>query len=135
MDLIIRYWKKLLYLLITGSTSVFIAACYGMPVGFADLGKWIIKVRNEDNEPIKGLEVTVLQYVDGATKPDTLDIQLTDSLGNSSHFLTTFDKDATHRHKALIRDIDGMENGGIHSDTLITRNGSEESSVIMSTKQ
>ena len=39
MNLVTRTWKKLLYLLITGSTSVFIAACYGMPAGFAYLGE------------------------------------------------------------------------------------------------
>ncbi len=135
MGLIIRCWKKLLYLLVTGSTSVFIAACYGMPAEFVSLGSWTIKVRNEDNEPIRGLEVIVLQYSGGAVTPDTFDVQLTDSSGNSLHHLSAFDQNVSHRHEALISDIDGEENGGAYSDTLIARNGSEETSIILRDKQ
>jgi len=133
--LIIKFWKKALYILITGSTSIFIAACYGMPVGFGNLGNWIIKVKNGENRPIQGLQITVLQFVGNSDIPDTLGIQQTDSSGESSFFLTTYDKDASHRHQAIIHDIDSTENGGFFSDTSIAKTGSELSNVTLRLEQ
>ena len=133
--LIIRFWKKALYLLITGSTSIFIAACYGMPVGFGSLGNWIIKVKDEENKPIEGLQITVLQFVGNTAIPDTVDIQQTDSSGESSFFLTTYNKDASHRHEAIIHDIDSTENGGFFIDISITKTDSELSNLSLRIKQ
>lgn len=133
--LIIRFWKKALYLLITGSTSIFIAACYGVPTGFGTLGNWIIKVQDEENKPIHGLQVTVLQFIGDADIPDTLGIEQTDSSGESSFELFTYNKDASHRHEGIIHDIDSIENGGFYIDTSITKTGSERSNVILRIKQ
>ncbi len=83
----------------------------------------------------RGLKVIVLQYNDEAVTPDTFDVQLTDSLGNSLHHLSAFNQNVSHRHEAVISDIDGEENGGTYSDTLISRNGSEETSIILRDKQ
>lgn len=135
MSFIIKFWKKVLYLLITGSTSIFIAACYGMPVGFGDLGTWTIRTKNKDNQPIEGLDVSVLQFVGNAQTADTLDVQKTDSTGTVMVYLTTYDKDASHRHEAIIRDTDENENGGLFRDTLITKGLSEESVIQMKIKQ
>jgi hypothetical protein len=97
MKFILRFWKKLLYFLITGSTSIFIAACYGMPAGFANLGQWTIKARNQSNQPIIGLEVTTLEFTVGSAIPDTQEVQRTDSSGSCSTWLTTYDRNANHR--------------------------------------
>jgi hypothetical protein len=135
MKILIRFWKKFLYILITGSTSVFIACCYGPPVGWANLGHWTIKTKNKDNKPIYGLEITVLQYVGETVTPDTLDTQITDSTGTSTFSLETYNKNAAHRHEAAIRDIDGADNGGQFADTLITKSTSDESTVVLKIQQ
>jgi hypothetical protein len=129
--IIARCWKKVIYFLVTGSTSVFIAACYGMPVGYGNLGKWVILLKNNENRPIQGLKVTVVQYRSDADFPDTLDASLSDSTGTSCHFLTTYNKKASHRHEAIIQDIDSIQNNGFFKDTIIVKTGSEESTVIM----
>lgn len=131
MTLIIRCWKKALYFMITGATSLFIAACYGMPAGFSNLGVWSVKVRGQSNEPIKGLEVTTLRFVGGSTKPDTLEVQQTDSLGVASSMLTSDGRDSDYRYEARIKDLDGAANGGSFSDTLVVWENTHETIVQM----
>ncbi len=131
MAFIRRWWKKILYFLVTGSTSVFIAACYGMPVGFGSLGTWTIRTEDGENQPIEGLEVTVLQFVGNSPTADTLDRRETDSTGTALFNLTTYDQDASHIHQALIRDIDGDANGGTFNDTLVTKEESDQSTIEM----
>ncbi len=135
MNILLRCWKKLLYLLITGSTSVFIAACYGLPAGFAHLGTWTIKVKDSNNEPIRGLEIAVLQFAQGGTVPDTLETQTTDSTGSALFYLTTYNQNVSHMHEARLRDIDGLENGGQFSDTSIIKTGEDETVVILNRQQ
>ena len=119
MNLVTRTWKKLLYLLITGSTSVFIAACYGMPAGFADLGDWTVRVHDENDEPVPGLKVTLLHYPGENEPPDTLEVTATDSLGSVTTRLITYDRSAPQHHDAVIEDVDGAENGGSFADTTV----------------
>jgi len=133
--LVTRFWKKALYLLITGSTSVFIAACYGMPAGFGDYGYWKIKVRDDEDKPISGLQVTILQFDGNSDIPDTLEILQTDSAGVSTFFPTAHDIEPGHMHQAAIHDIDSTENNGFFVDTTITKAGSELSEVLMRKKQ
>ncbi len=129
VNILIRYWKKFLYLLITGSTSIFIAACYGVQQGFGGLSEWVIKVQNKDNEPIKGLEVIALYSKDNINSIDTLDMQRTDSLGTA---FITYEKDYHLKLQAQINDIDSTENGGFYSDTLVTKSEEIESIVTLS---
>lgn len=133
--LIIKFWKKALYFLITGSTSIFIAACYGMPVGYENHGNWIIKVNDEENKPIRGLKVTAVQLAGNSNNPDTLGIQQTDSSGETSFFLPTYDKDVSYKHQAIIQDIDSTDNGGFFADTSITKTSSEISSLTLRHRQ
>lgn len=126
------YWKKLIYLLITGSTSVFIAACYGMPASFSQLKDWSIKVKDSDNNPIEGLEVKILRHNEAVV--DTVDVQYTDSIGVSSHELYEYTSDANYMYEATIRDIDSSKNGGEFSDTTVILDDSEEIIVNLKNK-
>ena len=131
ISFILQYWKKLLYFLITGSTSLFIAACYGMPAGFSDLGSWTVKTRDKENKPIEGLEVTVLQYAGDAQVPVTADLAQTDSTGTAVLYMAIYDKNVDYRHEAVIRDIDGEENGGLFADTTVIKGGPDTSNVTI----
>lgn len=134
MRFLIKFWKRVLYFIVTGSTSVFIAACYGMPVNFNHLGNWTIKVKDTDNNPIEGLEVKILQYREGVSTPDTIDVQKSDSLGESTHELYSWDDDVNYRHEALIVDIDSLSNGGFYNDTIIKFDDSDTTIVNMREK-
>jgi hypothetical protein len=135
INLISRYWKKLLYLLITGSTSVFIAACYGMTAGIGDIRTWTIRTQNGNNEPIPGLEVTVLEFGGNSDTPDTIVVQQTDPTGTVSLPLYCSESDTSIRHEALIHDIDSIENGGIFQDTIITKGNSDVTIISMRPRQ
>jgi hypothetical protein len=122
-------WKKTLCYLVTGSTAIFIAACYGMP--YYIFGHWVITVNNKQNKPVKGLSVSICQYVgvDDNT-PDTIYTGITDSAGMIQTTLETFDKKALHRHDAVIRDRYSADT--IHyRDTLITKEAGDSSVVII----
>lgn len=131
MAYIAQYWKRILYFLITGSTSIFIAACYGMPAAYDKLLSWTIKTRNEDNQPIKGLEVTVVQYKDTAATADTITRYYTDSTGTARFLLELYNENLPCRFEAVIKDIDVTENGGWYADTAIAQRDSDESTVVM----
>jgi hypothetical protein len=132
MNLLKNLWKKLLYLLITGSTSIFIAACYGMPANFNVLGHWIIKTRDQNNNPIIGLKVDVLHYTGVNAVPDTMEHGYTDSSGEiwSALYLRE-DTSKVNIIKALIHDADSTENGGAFADTLLAWDGRDEAIVFM----
>ena len=132
---IAKFWKKALYLLITGSTSVFIAACYGVPLAVQDLGKWIIRVRDDENNPVRGLQVTVYQYVDNSDASRVVDYRQTDSTGTCSLDLVGYDTYATYRHQAIIEDTDSTENGGFFADTTIDKTAADVSDVTVRRKQ
>lgn len=131
MSMILKFWKKFLYFIITGATSIFIAACYGMPASFSHLGNWTIKVKDSDNTPIEGLEVKILQYRNDEPVPDTIDIQKSDSLGETTHELYSLDENSNYVHKAIIIDIDSTENGGFFKDTIIEFNESDTTIINM----
>ncbi len=131
MNLPIRFWKRILYFVITGSTSIFIAACYGMPMTYKYLGVWKISVEDSENTPIKGLEVKVLQYSSGMEHPETLNVSTTDSLGEIETELHIWDEDLEYSHKALISDIDSTENGGFFQDTIVEYRNNNSTKVQM----
>jgi hypothetical protein len=137
MRIIRRFWKKLLYFLITGSTSVFIAACYGMPANYPLRNPWIlwtIKIQDQNNLPIRGLEVTTLHFVKGTTIPDTLDTKATDSSGLYSTMIPPYDSTSGEQFIAFIKDTDGVQNGGAFADKTALWNGTQETIVTMMNK-
>ncbi len=132
---IAKFWKKALYFVITGSTSVFIAACYGIPLAVQDLGKWVIRVHDDENNPIRGLQVTILQFVGESDSSNIVDIGETDSTGTCSLDLVGYDESATYRHQAIIEDRDSTENGGFFADTTIDKTAADVSDVTARRKQ
>jgi hypothetical protein len=138
VELIFKIWKKLLYFLVTGSTSVFIAACYGMPANYPLRNPWLtwtIKVQDQGNQPIKGLEVTTVRFLKGTTVPDTFDIHATDSSGSCSTLVQPYDTSDGQRFLAFIKDTDGVQNGGQFADTIAQWNGTQETIVTMRIQQ
>jgi len=135
MNIIARLWRKLLFLFITGSTTLVVAACYGTPAGIRILNDWTIRVRDQNDDPIPGLKVTIFQYVDDAVTPRILSVESTDALGNMSTVLTSDYDYTTYRHEVLIEDIDGEANGGTFPDTQIARDGKEETIVRLQAAQ
>lgn len=135
MAIITKYWKKLLYFLITGSTSVFIAACYGIAMKYDILGSWTIKTKDNKNQPIEGLEVTIENFEDGSVYPSYTEKLLTDSTGTVEFLLQTYNLNATHVHKAYIKDIDGEAHGGVFKATEIVKDDHDTISVQMDLNQ
>lgn len=128
-------WKKILYFIVAGSTSIFIAACYGMPAAYKYLGTWKIKMKDEDNKPIKGLEVKILQYSNDSSFVDTINVEVSDSLGETINEIYSMDEEVNYHYKALIRDIDSTENGGTFKDTVINYENIESTVVEMRKKE
>jgi hypothetical protein len=135
MNLIKHIWRKILYFLITGSTTGFIAACYGIRLNVEDVGPWIIKTVDSENNPIRGLQVTYIEYLNDNPIPDTIDVATTDSTGSTHTYLQVVGQVTTFRHEAIISDIDGTENGGKFFDTIIAKDEHEETIVKMSHMQ
>ena len=119
MKFIIRFWKHILHVLIAGTTSLFIAACYGMPTDISFAGRWTIGVRDKDNKPIPGLLVHFIQYDTPSDSGDTITTEITDSLGFATSDFYNFDDNPVYSQKAIIRDIDSTENVGDFADTLV----------------
>jgi hypothetical protein len=137
MKLIFKICKKLLYFLATGSTSIFIAACYGMPANYPRLNSmplWTMKAQNQNNQPIKGLKVITLELFKGATIADTFGIQTTDSSGLCSTRVYPYDSTGSRQFVDIIKDTDGVQNGGLFADTSVLWNGTLEAIVTMRTK-
>jgi len=127
---LLRFWKQVLYLFITGSTSIFIAACYGMPAGFQGHQSWKITVQDQNNEPIQGLVVSVIEYTNSSNEADTNLIDPTDSTGSTFYLYGAYEIESLSR-VALIEDQDGESNGGAFADTLVLRNDENETIVKM----
>ena len=130
MNFLLKVWKKALTLLVAGSTSIFIAACYGMPADYGFLGMWKIRVRNTAAAPISGLSVTILRHASDNPFPDTLDSQLTDSTG-SVGFVERFSEPGAGRFDARIHDIDSSLSGGFFRDTVIQKSSDDSTIVIL----
>jgi hypothetical protein len=124
-----RWWKALLYFLITGSTSVFIAACYGMPY---KEGSWIVKVRDRQGAPVKGIEVTFNQYPDRNTfQPSEIAVDTTDDAGRAILTYISYQNDDPDVYDARLHDIDSTGNGGVFADTTINKGTADSTEVIV----
>lgn len=87
--------------LLTGSFSVVFAACYGAPVSLENPKS--IKTTDKNSQPIQGLKVTVFQ------NNSTIGNGFTD---NEGVFEISIEQMDQNTYKALIEDVDGIENGG-----------------------
>ena len=131
MKLLLNWWKKLLYLLVTGSTSVFIAACYGPLIRY-DINPWRIGVKDEVDAPVKGIQVRLYEYRNTYTaEPEKLEFAFTDDSGLVGLPVISNDPDCVWLYRAAISDIDSAENGGEFADTLIDKDVSDISEVVL----
>jgi hypothetical protein len=115
MKFILRYYKRIMYFLATGCTAVFIAACYGVAAPYRMFETWTIKVKDQANKPIKGLDVKLYEF-GGKESPLIFDNFKTDSLG-----FVEFNTKSGYQYTAHVADIDSSENGGFYSDTIVNR--------------
>lgn len=126
-----NFWKRFLLFLVTGSTSIFIAACYGTGSMYNKLTDgWTIITKDENNKPISGLKVTITEYLTGSSNVDTLDVINTNSEGTVNANLYMYEE-GSYVRQARIVDIDAEKNGGVFLDTLITKTSSSTSNVQM----
>jgi hypothetical protein len=100
-------------------------------MGFGSGAMWTIKAKTSGSKPIRGLRVSVLEYVPNYPTPDTILTEFTDSMGIFSQRINTYHANETVNYAALIRDIDGDLNEGAFRDTLIPKPGNDSSTVIM----
>jgi hypothetical protein len=113
--------KKCLTWIVAGSTSVIIAACYGVmrPLGEIDR-EYFIHVKDRNARSLKGIEVRVS---DNGGEHGGLYIMTTDAAGNCSfpHVTGELDTDTLTdtTFTAEARDVDGIVNGGPYRQTLV----------------
>jgi len=130
MGVLKKVWKKLLYLWISGSSSFIIACAYGVPMDYNGNAEWKIAVRSESNEPIEGLQVTILEYEGSTDIADTIPLDPTDSDGLTEYAYTILHSESSQQF-AHIKDQDGDLNGGHFADTVIQRNNDDSTLVRM----
>ena len=131
MKLLQHWWKKILYLLITGSTSVFIAACYGPVALYGRPGIWALRIRDAEGNPVEGIRVTFFHtYGAKNAYADTLSAIATDIKGVASATLLLSDNEGDLFQAAVV-DVDGEENGGLFGDTLVTRGSADTTEVTL----
>jgi hypothetical protein len=118
MNRTIKVFKRILLYMVTGSLSVFISACYGVLVKSDFYGIWTVTVKNNLNQPIKGLEVTFVNDRSSGQEPFLYTVH-TDNTGSASANLVANGP----FFKAGIHDTDGFENSGMFADTSITWDG------------
>ena len=104
----LQFIRKASALIITGTVSMVLAACYGTPMDIEGY-KWV-QVTNEDNEPIEGLELKLM-------KDSTLETVKTNADG-VSEFYGVYESE-TEDYSIEITDIDGEENGGLFENKTV----------------
>ena len=104
----LQFIRKASALIVTGTVSIVLAACYGTPMGIEGYKR--VLVTNEDNEPIEGLELKLM-------KDSTLETVMTNS-GGESEFYGVYESE-TEDYSVEITDIDGEENGGLFDKKMV----------------
>lgn len=101
--------KKIILSLVTGASSLIIAACYGMPSLYDGNYRPVrIKIKDGANVPITGLEVKVNSFYPSENIPFDSTEGYTDSSGE---FLYYHINDS-YNYTVDVTDIDGALNGG-----------------------
>jgi hypothetical protein len=100
--LLLHYFKKSLCYLATGSTALFIAACYGPRISY--YGTWNLTIRDAENKPVKGLTVKpVCMYTKEGNNADTLGCGVTDENGMVNLQMASFTKGTPDTFVAVIQ--------------------------------
>jgi hypothetical protein len=120
----IRKFKKQLALLFTGSFTMVLAACYGVPVDIeSDI---MIKTVNEQNEAIEGLKVYM------TNNGERIFEDYTDNNGNV--YYPYLDDNEDNDYAVKIEDVDGEENGGQHYTKLVDIHNQRDEYIITMSK-
>ncbi len=114
----IRLIKKVLVFIATGTMSLILAACYGVPID--EIYYKLVEIKNTENNPIKGLEVVVYQ------QDNKIATHYSDSTGHVE--LVIENNIAT---KVTISDIDGQENNGLYENAELDISQQPNYSVIL----
>jgi len=127
VKLLFHYFKKSLCYLATGSTALFIAACYGPRISY--YGTWNLTIRDAENKPVKGLTVKpVCMYTKEGNNADTLGSGVTDEHGMVNLQIASFTKRTPDTFVALIHDT--TQNGtGI--DTIIATKQIKPTEIVL----
>jgi hypothetical protein len=120
--------KKILLLLLAGSMTVFIAACYGPRVGYHLIGKWVVRVKNSSARPIPGLKVALLRNRGGAVV-DTADVRTTDDAGMVVFMVDTYKNLGPVSFSAVLHDTGSSTIGRTYRDTVVQQ-GLADSTVV-----
>lgn len=108
-----KIFKKFLQFLLTGSFTLFMAACYGMPAGFGQ-GALNVRTVNKNNIPLTGLRISYEE--EGFS-----DTQLTDEWGKA--YFGVFDEPLQLDGVLTVEDIDDESNGGSFKSETIQVSG------------
>ncbi len=121
-----RFIKKLLQFLITGSFSFIIAACYGVMVSYSETEKKL-RVVNKDNQPVNGLYINIGSNV----YPE---YYYTDENGEAI-FYPMIDEYNGGLFNPVIKDIDGEENLGCFARTEVVLDDEAEQEVVIAVNE
>lgn len=114
-----RILKNALKLLATGTVSLLIAACYGVPMVFKR-----ITALSSGGTGIRGLQVS---FLDGT---ETAATESTDADGIALCSVPGF----SVIDKAVITDVDGTANGGEYADAVVSIGDADSYAVTMRLK-
>ena len=101
--------KKLLMLAVSGTTSLIIAACYGVGGMYDDL-TLLIRAKDQAGEPIPGLQVSAL------CNEAVHEVVLTNEFGEG--YLGFAQGQDIGQCNAMVEDVDGEENGEFQSQEV-----------------
>ena len=111
----LKFIKKYLVFILTGSFSFILAACYGAPIKTSHFAT--VNTNDEEGNPIKGLKVSL--NING----ENLNSYISNEDG-IVEFENIFLNDTTD-YVVRIEDIDGEENGGLFTPEEFTLNKSD----------
>ena len=98
----LKFIKKYLFFFITGSFSIILAACYGVPEEIGNFST--VKAKDGDGNPIKDLKVSL--SIDGENQ-NTQYTNIDGVVDIQEFFLND-----TTEYVVKIEDVDGDKNGG-----------------------
>lgn len=108
-------FKKILLFLVTGSLSVFIAACYGVLMPIDRYRLLFIQTHDQNSRPIKGIAANL--YCQDTNSTYQIDSAYTDSNGLAKIlFDEIIDPKVNARYSVRVKDIDSIANGGWFAD-------------------
>ena len=97
-----KFLKKVLILLATGSISIILAACYGPPTRLQNIR--LIRAKDKSGNPIPGLKLKLYK------NKHAVDSLMTNT--NGEGIFTFEDMEKNHIYTISVEDVDKQTNGG-----------------------